>query len=234
MIAAYLSVVSEIPFSRCRPILDRLLDGEDLAQIVSSGILSGRDRGLFRTLSGVADGSAEEIGTNLMLLYTAIHREAPPELVWTGPALRMSQVRDTFSVAREIIAGATDELIIAGYVVHYRVLETLGIGSALSRARVILVLDEVDWDDGGIRLLTRRGAEVICGRRGNSKMAKFHAKVIVADETTALVGSANFTYLGQRENVELGVRLSGASAAEVHVALRSLVESIRLSERGIS
>jgi phosphatidylserine/phosphatidylglycerophosphate/cardiolipin synthase-like enzyme len=42
-----------------------------------------------------------------------------------------------------------------------------------------------------------------------------HAKAIVADRRVALVGSANFTAGGLRSNLEVGVRVTGAVAADI-------------------
>lgn len=45
--------------------------------------------------------------------------------------------------------------------------------------------------------------------------ALFHAKAIVVDGDTALIGSANFTTGGLKNNVELGVRLTGSIASQI-------------------
>jgi phosphatidylserine/phosphatidylglycerophosphate/cardiolipin synthase-like enzyme len=42
-----------------------------------------------------------------------------------------------------------------------------------------------------------------------------HAKLIIADETTAYVGSANFTRTSLRYNFELGVLISGPAVREI-------------------
>jgi phosphatidylserine/phosphatidylglycerophosphate/cardiolipin synthase-like enzyme len=38
-----------------------------------------------------------------------------------------------------------------------------------------------------------------------------HAKVIISDNTEAIVGSANLTYSGADRNLEIGVRIRGPS-----------------------
>ncbi|MFO0562405.1 MAG: phospholipase D-like domain-containing protein [Polyangiales bacterium] len=44
---------------------------------------------------------------------------------------------------------------------------------------------------------------------------RMHGKVIVADRTQALIGSANFSVGGRHGNIELGVRIEGLIAQEL-------------------
>ena len=53
---------------------------------------------------------------------------------------------------------------------------------------------------------------------------RLHAKAYVADETAALVGSANLTSNGFGGNVELAVRLDGAAAGDARRTLLAAVE----------
>lgn len=57
---------------------------------------------------------------------------------------------------------------------------------------------------------------------------RLHAKAYVADDTLALVGSANLTANGFGGNVELAVRLEGAAAAQ---ARRTLLDAVAPSVR---
>ena len=51
-----------------------------------------------------------------------------------------------------------------------------------------------------------------------------HAKVIIADDFEAIVGSANLTYSGADRNIEIGLRLRGPS---VRILRKSVIESMR-------
>jgi cardiolipin synthase len=62
------------------------------------------------------------------------------------------------------------------------------------------------WGDG----LTRA-----TGKNGQHYDRKLHAKVIVADRHDALVTSANLTRAGLLENLEMGLRIQGATAGAV-------------------
>jgi phosphatidylserine/phosphatidylglycerophosphate/cardiolipin synthase-like enzyme len=52
-----------------------------------------------------------------------------------------------------------------------------------------------------------------------------HAKCLLVDASDLLVTSANFTFHGLQGNVEIGVRLRGAPAAEARKIFSHLVES---------
>jgi len=51
-----------------------------------------------------------------------------------------------------------------------------------------------------------------------------HAKCVLVDGSDLLVTSANFTFHGLHGNIEIGVRLSGAAAAEARKIFSHLVE----------
>jgi cardiolipin synthase len=57
---------------------------------------------------------------------------------------------------------------------------------------------------------------------GEEPQSNLHAKVIVADRTTALVGSANLSFHGMVSNHELAVVLRGPIAEEIAIRLDSL------------
>jgi phosphatidylserine/phosphatidylglycerophosphate/cardiolipin synthase-like enzyme len=59
----------------------------------------------------------------------------------------------------------------------------------------------------------------------DDRLAGLHAKVIVADRSVALVGSANLTFHGMAMAHELAVRLRGAAAAEVAYRVDDLLGS---------
>ena len=57
----------------------------------------------------------------------------------------------------------------------------------------------------------------------NSK-EDMHAKVVVVDRSTAIIGSANFSWSGLTRNHELCVAVSGAAAETLGGLIRSLVD----------
>ncbi|MNC33989.1 hypothetical protein D3C75_824020 [compost metagenome] len=61
-----------------------------------------------------------------------------------------------------------------------------------------------------------------------SKSFTFYAKVLVADKSTAYLGSANFTQYGFERNIELGVLLKGKQVKPLYSLL-----NVILSSRGV-
>ena len=72
--------------------------------------------------------------------------------------------------------------------------------------------------------LAKAGAEV---KLHDAFEGSMHAKVIVADEHEAIVGSANFTYSGSHRNLEAGIRLRGPSVAVLRNAMLSMFDKWR-------
>jgi phosphatidylserine/phosphatidylglycerophosphate/cardiolipin synthase-like enzyme len=62
-------------------------------------------------------------------------------------------------------------------------------------------------------------------RADGAAYASMHAKCLLVDTSDLLVTSANFTFHGLHGNVEIGVRLRGAPAAEARKIFSHLVES---------
>ena len=59
----------------------------------------------------------------------------------------------------------------------------------------------------------------------DDEMASVHAKILVADRQDALVTSANLTYHGFERNFELGIRVSGTPAADIHDRIHALISA---------
>jgi len=53
--------------------------------------------------------------------------------------------------------------------------------------------------------------------------AAVHAKVLISDRRDGLVTSANLTYHGFEANIEMGLRVKGPPAAEIHDRIHELI-----------
>ncbi len=150
------------------------------------------------------------------------------ELVWTGPEAGGVTNRDTGVVVRELFAGATESVLVAGYAVYqgrevFRSLAERMVARPALRVRLFLDVHSglpgepahdtlakfahkfvgYDWPSG-FHL-----PEVYYDPRSllsaSSARACLHAKCVVVDRRVALVGSANFTEAAQERNIEVGV-----------------------------
>lgn len=184
------------------------------------------------------------------------HQTRPaPELVWTGPDRHGSTARDTAVVLRELFERAQHRVILAGY--SFSNAKTLL--EPLHRAMVERAVDvrffvhieqakrlhdppEAYADEALARFRADQWPfagpcpRLYYDRRAltpGPPWSKLHAKCVVVDDRHAFVSSANFTYSGQEQNIEVGVLLDDPIFAE-HLANQwmRLIEADSVSEWG--
>ena len=186
------------------------------------------------------DGIASQ--TAIVLLETierqrALVAQTPIEMVWTGPEAADASSRDTSVVVRELFAGATHSVLIAGFafvdgrhlfeVLARRMDEdealavTFFVNIGRDNKRDVRAPEAIvsEWSQNfrqrqwpGKRLPT-----VFYDPRALSTdpslRASLHAKTVVIDGRVALVTSANFTGHAQTRNIELGLRVENPEVA---------------------
>lgn len=147
------------------------------------------------------------------------------ELVATLPAPDRN-VLATADVVRTMLEGARKSILVVGYDVSEPSLRRLLIRRGLDNVAVTIVADRgrgwarellKDWPPKAAPLRALENVEP-----AGQIPAMLHAKVIVVDESTALLGSANFTAGGMRNNIELGVRLSGLPVNDIQSTIDRL------------
>lgn len=143
--------------------------------------------------------------------YDGLTTHVTPVATTPRTALR---ARRSESVMRELIEGATEELIVLGYdVSDVLIIEALAERASLG-VSVDLLVDSVQtpierladaWPAGA-------GQAKVWGTGTDTRGRPFrlHAKAIIADGRRCMLGSANLTHSGLRSNLELGVLLEGA------------------------
>ncbi|MFI6804462.1 DISARM system phospholipase D-like protein DrmC [Streptomyces luteogriseus] len=131
-------------------------------------------------------------------------RPRPAQVVVSGPMSASLPIRLTSGVAVEVIRSADTSLLIASFAAHGARDVVTEIGRAVDRGvRVDLLLEESTqaWE-----AFAALPDEVhVWHRAGTSGV--LHAKLVVADRHTALLGSANLTDRALSDNIELGVVL---------------------------
>ena len=157
------------------------------------------------------------------------------ELVATLPPETPGIARPTERVVRRMIDSATSEIILLGYELTDRDLIALLAAAANRGTTVILICDRSRgvaarvleaWPSATPPPRIYHDRE----RSGGATYASMHAKCLLGDATDLLVTSANFTFHGLRGNIEIGVRLNGAPAAEARKIFSHLVENRILEE----
>lgn len=173
----------------------------------------------------------------LAIIAAALAERATPrpaiELVWTGPDVAAGLARDTAVVVRELFAGSTRSVLIAGYAFDHgeEILRPLhaamaerGVEAELfidvpraesaeaAEDHVMRFIDDFrrrNWPFGPPEPNIYYDPRTVWG----DEYASIHAKCIVVDGRRTLVGSANFTERGHERNVEVGVFIDDAGLA---------------------
>jgi cardiolipin synthase A/B len=152
----------------------------------------------------------------------ALRASQSVDLVWTGPTSKHVPVRHTRAVLLEVIAAARHELLLVSYAA-FRVEAVLeALRAAAARGGAIALVLETTEDSGGA--LTIDAARAFAAVRDHitfyvwpaerrpqlpGGVARLHAKTAVADDTIALITSANLTAHAITANIELGLLVHG-------------------------
>ena len=134
--------------------------------------------------------------------------------VWTGPESERASGRLTLGVLADLIAEARSEILLVSYATAPGAEVRSAIGDAVERGVRVTLLLERSADNpqftGSADPLPGIDAVRLCwpGAR-RPPGASLHAKLLVIDRSTALVGSANLTGFGLERNFECGILLRG-------------------------
>ena len=152
----------------------------------------------------------------------ALRAEHEVDIVWTGPATPYVAVRRTREVLLELIDAARHDLVIVSFAAYKVPSIVEAIGRALDRGVQVKLALETTADSGGALSMDARKAFETLGDRVTywvwpadrreeftSQRAAQHVKAAIADDTQALVTSANLTGSGVSGNMELGVYFKG-------------------------
>ena len=197
-----------------------------LRRIVDSNAMLENRLALLLEEWSKAGGQEVIPGTCLALCLSAIaegarlaKRKVPSvEMVWTGPVVPGSRARSTAEVIRGIIDRTRDHLLVVGYALTAKDLVRRFSEAAERGVRVTMVLHDdpanaklmrETWpaDAPAPRLLTWPAGD-------QHPMAKLHIKLVASDGQAMLLTSANLTWLGLSENMEMGVMVDGEVVGE--------------------
>lgn len=159
----------------------------------------------------------------------AARRRQQVALVWSGPQSAAQTGRLTRESLLDVIRGATESLLVIGYAVHDDTAIRPALEAAIGRGvEVTLLLERSDDNasfSGAPTAFDGIGARRLSwpARHRPDQRANLHAKVLVADKRTAVIGSANLTAWAFERNLECGVVVSGDQARRVHEHIEQLV-----------
>ncbi|WP_433784627.1 DISARM system phospholipase D-like protein DrmC [Actinomycetospora sp. CA-101289] len=191
----------------------RSATGSQPVRAVCSSIQAALPNRSHVELAGVLDGlrRARARGTSRI------------DVVWSGPSSGVTVHRLTSATVADLINEARREVVLVSYAMHSEPSVGTALEAASARSVDITLLAERAADnprfDGGAPAFsgipaTRLAWPGACREDG----AALHAKVLVIDEQTVLIGSANLTQYAMHRNLECGVVIRDRAVGRTVVA----------------
>jgi phosphatidylserine/phosphatidylglycerophosphate/cardiolipin synthase-like enzyme len=152
------------------------------------------------------------------------------EVVCTAPVQLGLPVRATFATTIEMVQSARETIILVGYVFTEgarELVRQLALARSNRRVKVTLVGNQMRTHLPVLRALWPHDMPPprMYSREADptDEMAALHAKLLVCDNAIALVTSANFTYHGLHENIEIGVKVQSKSVVRITEFVDALI-----------
>jgi phosphatidylserine/phosphatidylglycerophosphate/cardiolipin synthase-like enzyme len=191
----------------CRAVLDLLLAG--------------------RTSAVSLEALSLALSSSLQTRLDTTHNAPKVEAVWTGPLDVPSALRSTAEVVLELVGRSRSHLLIVGYSITFDFLQRGATGRLLRElvaasergVKITVILHDDPKNLAQLTAAWPRHRELPTLLTWSAEdprgMTKLHAKVLVADDDDLLVTSANLTYHGLERNMEVGLRITGATATTI-------------------
>ena len=147
--------------------------------------------------------------------------------VWTGP-VTAAATRLTSAVVVDLIGQASEHVLLVGYAVHNEPTVTEALHAARARGVTVTLVLERHADNpqfnGNAHPFAGLDATRLCWPADiRPPGASLHAKLLVIDDDSALIGSANITGAALGKNLECGLLVRGGDTAR---SLRQHVASL--------
>jgi phosphatidylserine/phosphatidylglycerophosphate/cardiolipin synthase-like enzyme len=165
------------------------------------------------------------------LAVARARNEERVETVWTGPTTKAVPLRQTLGVLLQVVKSSRERLVVVSFAAYKvpKVVEAM-LAAAERSVKIAVVIDE--GTDAAQAFAALAGvaeiyywpaAGVVLPNAGTVRM---HVKAAVADDHTALVGSANLTGQALTNNMELGLLVEGGEVPrQLDAHFRSLIAS---------
>jgi len=157
-------------------------------------------------------------------------RKAAIDVVWTGPDAGVTTSRLTSAVVVELIEQARTDVLLVGYAVHTEPTVAAALHAARNHGANITLLFERHLDNPafhgtGDAFPGLDAARLCWPGAARPTGASLHAKILVVDGRSALIGSANLTGAAFERNLECGLLITGGPVpAKIRTHLHRLAE----------
>jgi phosphatidylserine/phosphatidylglycerophosphate/cardiolipin synthase-like enzyme len=205
-----------------------------LRQLVPNPGFATQAGALSRAWSGGTDVSGATVALALRAAGLAVERARDEEriaTVWTGPTTKSVPLRQTLGVLLQVVKASRERLVVVSFAA-YKVPQVVDamLTAAERGVKITVVIDEAT--DAGKAFTSLKGAADLYrwpaagSALPNGGTIRMHVKAAVADDHTALVGSANLTGQALSQNMELGLLVEGGEIPRrLDAHFRSLIAS---------
>jgi phosphatidylserine/phosphatidylglycerophosphate/cardiolipin synthase-like enzyme len=136
------------------------------------------------------------------------------QVVWTGPSSGATSSRLTAAAVINLIAEARAEILLVSYATQTEPTMRAALTAAVSRGVAVTLLAERHADNPSFASAstpfpTLDALRLHWPASARPPGASLHAKIIVVDDSVALVGSANLTSRAMEDNLECGILIRG-------------------------
>lgn len=212
-------LAAHMPMNDLEALAAATLNGTDQVQrlraTTSSAVVRGACDDVLRILR--MRGSEAFVAGALLGAARAVHQEREHQkldVVWTGPESPVTTTRLTSTVVTHLIDSAQQDLLLVSFATQAEPSIEAALQRASARGVVLTMLLENPTDNP--RYSTRaapfpriRARRLAWPAQNRPRGASIHAKIIVVDRMTALIGSANLTGHAIEKNLECGILLTG-------------------------
>jgi phosphatidylserine/phosphatidylglycerophosphate/cardiolipin synthase-like enzyme len=224
-------ISERLPAADVRRLAQAALAGEQgvrqLRATAGSVILRDACDQLLRRL-----GSAEPRYVSGLLTGTAhavsrARQHQSVSVVWTGPESGVSSSRLTAAAVIDLINEARSQILLVSYATQTEPSISAALSAAAARGATVTLLAERNGDNPSYTSPVSMPFPLLNALRlhwpasARPPGASLHAKIIVVDDSIALVGSANLTSRAMESNLECGILIRGGpqpKAIRDHIA----------------
>jgi cardiolipin synthase len=170
-------------------------------------------------MSGLLSGAAHAV--------SRARQHQSVSVVWTGPESGVSSSRLTAAAVIDLINQARSEILLVSYATATEASISTALSGAVARGVAVTLLAERNADNPSYTSSISVPFPSVEALRLHWPLAQrpsgaaLHAKIIVVDDSVALVGSANLTSRAMESNLECGILIRGGpqpKAIRDHIA----------------
>jgi cardiolipin synthase len=205
----------QLPREFARQLVAALRDGEGALQVLRAGAVLPESAAAVQTAVALTrQGHGQYAAGVLAGRLDSLDEQPRVTPVWTGPESTGGHGRLTLAVIADLIAEAQREILLVSYATMPGASIRQALLAAQQRGVALTLLLERNADNPGFGgsddpfpgIVARR---LVWPASTRPPGASMHAKVLVVDRETALVGSANLTGHALERNLECGLLVRG-------------------------